>query len=147
MINAMMMIEFVRQWACLRYYVSVNGYDNRKTSFAGGFSSGFVLKDIKMMITGLFPRPIKKKTPTFFSMWLFAWLETVSLWKLFLFFRRYSCMQVQYFMQSYILGAQQDKSAPHPRSMVMCFSQSIGIFSCCFFALMKHPKSDFRKTC
>lgn len=56
-------------------------------------------------------------------------------------------MQVQYFMQSCILGAQQDKSAPHPRSMVACLSQSIGIFSCCFLALMKHPKSDLRKTC
>lgn len=67
MINAIMMIEFIRQWGCLRYYVSMNGYDNRKTSFAGGFSSGFVLKDIKM-ITGLFPRLIKKKKKVLFSL-------------------------------------------------------------------------------
>jgi len=36
----------------------MNGYDNRKTSFAVGLSGGFVLKDIKMMVTGLFPRLI-----------------------------------------------------------------------------------------
>ena len=96
----------------------MNGYDNRKTSFAVGFSSVFVLKDIKMMVTGIIPRLINKKNflRVLFLCVALCMIENCHSLKITSFFRRYSFMQVLYFMQSCILGTQPEKCAPHPRS-------------------------------
>lgn len=96
----------------------MNGYDNRKTSFAVDFSSVFVLKNIKMMETGLFPRPIQKKKYFFFFLCDSALLKTVTVLKLL--FKLLLVILREVF--SYASGVQccvletWEKSAPHPRS-------------------------------
>lgn len=52
-------------------------------------------------------------------------------------------MQVLYFMQSCILGTEQEKSClivgAEPGRMVACFSQSTGRTSCYFFGTCEMP--------
>lgn len=52
----------------------MNGAGNRKRAFAMGFSSGFVLKDVKTIVAGSFPRLIHTKVSRvhFWSVWHFV---------------------------------------------------------------------------
>lgn len=95
----------------------MNEYDNGKTSFALGFSSFFVLKYIKMMVTGLFPRLLHKKKikmRVFFLCVALCEIENCHSLKIIYIFWRYSFMQVLYFMRS--CRRTQENSACHPRS-------------------------------
>lgn len=53
----------------------MNGSGNRKRAFAMGFSSGFVLKDIKTIVAGSFPRLIHTKVlrVCFWFVWHFVY--------------------------------------------------------------------------
>lgn len=71
-----------------------------------------------MMVAGLLPRLIQKKKMlrVLFSLCGTLCDQELPLFEnYFWFFRRYSFMQVLYFMQSCTLGTQ-EKSAPRPRS-------------------------------
>lgn len=59
----------------------MNGSGNRKRAFSMGFSSGFVLEDIKTIVAGSFPRLIHTKVlrVVFLSVWHFVRLRNVTL--------------------------------------------------------------------